>query len=133
MTDFGAVGSVFGDGEGLVCDAWSVVDSIDVDGEGLGGSGGAIGDSEGDLVIFVCFAVAWSTRESLGGGVEIEPIWFFGGGVGEGIAVFIGGGESVAIRLVFGGRFDGGGGDDRRIINIFDGYLESLFGLVGAV
>ncbi len=70
MSDFGAVSSVFGDGKGLVCDAWSMIDFVDVDGKGLGGGGGTIRDGEGDLVIFVCFVTTWSTRESLGGGIE---------------------------------------------------------------
>ena len=97
LADFGAVGSVFDDGEGLVCDAWNMVDFVDVKSEGLGGGGGAIGDGEGDFVIFIRFAATWSTRESLGSGVEVEPVWFFGGGVGEGITIFVSGGDSVAI------------------------------------
>ena len=95
LADFGAVSSVFSDGESLVGNGWNVVDFVDVESEGLGGGGGAIGDGEGDFVIFIRFAATWSAREGLCGGIEIEPVWFFGGRVGEMIAIFVGGSEGV--------------------------------------
>ena len=120
MADFGAVSGVFSNGEGLICDGRGVVFVADVDGKGLGGGGGAIGNSESDLIIFVCFAVAWSARESLGGGIEVEPVWFLSGGVGEGVVILISGGDGVAVWLTFSGGGESFGSYDGSVVDVFD-------------
>ena len=84
LTDFGAVGRVFGDGEGLVFDDRFFVDIFDIDGEVfVFGFAASIGGADTDIIVIFGFKISGRFEDELVAGDLETGVVGAGGFTGE--------------------------------------------------